>query len=40
MKESDNLNAEAMLCRIASQATGKKHVTAEDGIVEIMKLIR
>ena len=38
--ESDNLNAEAMLCRIASQATGKKHVTAEDGIVEIMKLIR
>ena len=32
MKESDNLNAEAMLCRIASQATGKKHVTAEDGI--------
>ena len=40
MKESDNLNAEAMLCRIASQASGKKHVTAEDGIVEIMKLIR
>lgn len=40
MKESDNLNAEALLCRIASQATGKKHVTAEDGIVEIMKLVR
>ena len=40
MKESDNLNAEAMLCRIASQATGKKRVTAEDGIVEIMKLVR
>ena len=28
------------LCRIASQATGKKRVTAEDGIVEIMKLVR
>ena len=40
MKESDNLNAEAMLCWIASQATGKKRVTAEDGIVEIMKLVR
>lgn len=41
MKESDNLNAEAILCRIASQATaGKKRVTDEDGIVEIMKLVR
>ncbi len=40
MKESDNLNAEAMLCRLGSQATGKKRVTDEDGIVEIMKLIR
>lgn len=40
MKESDNLNAEAILCRIGSQATGKKYVAAEDGIVEIMKLIR
>lgn len=40
MKESDNLNAEALLCRIGAQATGKKHVSAEDGIVEIRKLIR
>lgn len=40
MKESDNLNAEAFLCRLGAQATGKKHVAAEDGIVEIMKLIR
>lgn len=39
MKESDNLNAEAMLCRLGLQATGKKHVTAEDGIAEIKKLI-
>lgn len=40
MKESDNLNAEAFLCRLGAQATGKKHVAAEDGIVEIMKLVR
>ena len=40
MKESDNLNGEAMLCRLGAQATGKKHVAAEDGIVEIMQLIR
>ena len=40
MKESDNLNAEAFLCRLGAQATGKKLVAAEDGIVEIMKLIR
>lgn len=40
MKESDNLNAEAMLCRLGAQASGKKQVAAEDGIVEIMKLIR
>ena len=40
MKESDNLNAEAFLCRLGAQATGKKQVAAEDGIVEIMQLIR
>jgi D-alanyl-D-alanine carboxypeptidase/D-alanyl-D-alanine-endopeptidase (penicillin-binding protein 4) len=40
LKKSDNLNAEALLCRIAAQATGKRHLTAEDGIVEIMKLVR
>ncbi|WP_294626912.1 D-alanyl-D-alanine carboxypeptidase/D-alanyl-D-alanine-endopeptidase [uncultured Bacteroides sp.] len=40
MKESDNLNAEALLCRLGARATGKKQVAAEDGIVEIMKLIR
>ena len=40
MKESDNLNGEAILCRLGAQATGKKYVAAEDGIVEIMQLIR
>lgn len=40
MKESDNLNAEAMLCRLAAQATGKKRVSAKEGIAEINKLIR
>lgn len=40
MKESDNLNAEAMLHRLGAQAAGKKHVAAEDGIAEIMQLIR
>ena len=35
VKESDNLNAEAFLCRLGAQATGKKQVAAEDGIVEI-----
>lgn len=40
MKESDNLNGEAMLCRLGVLATGKKQVSAEDGIAEVMKLIR
>lgn len=40
MKESDNLSAEAMLCRLGALATGKKRVSAEDGIAEIVKLIR
>lgn len=40
MKESDNLNAEALLCRIGAQATGKKRVSAEEGLAEVRKLIR
>ena len=28
MKESDNLNAEAMLCRLGAQFTGGRHVSA------------
>jgi D-alanyl-D-alanine carboxypeptidase/D-alanyl-D-alanine-endopeptidase (penicillin-binding protein 4) len=39
MKESDNLNAEAMLCRLGAQATGKKHISAEDGLKAIRDLI-
>lgn len=40
MKESDNLNAEALLCRLGVQATGKKRVSAAEGIAEIKKMIR
>lgn len=39
MKESDNLSAEALLCRLGSQATGKKHISAKEGIAEIRKMI-
>ncbi|MDR1003963.1 MAG: D-alanyl-D-alanine carboxypeptidase/D-alanyl-D-alanine-endopeptidase [Prevotellaceae bacterium] len=39
MKESDNLNAEAMLCRLGAQVTGKKHITAEAGLDAIRTLI-
>lgn len=40
MKESDNLSAEALLYRIGAQATGRKHLSAKDGIAEIEKLMR
>lgn len=40
MKESDNLNAEAMLCRLGAQSTGKKHISAADGLSAIRKLIK
>lgn len=40
MKESDNLNAEAMLCRLGVQSSGKKHVSAEDGLSAIRMLIK
>lgn len=40
MKESDNLNAEAMLCRLGAQSTGKKHITAEDGLSAVRMLIK
>ncbi|MGK4024901.1 D-alanyl-D-alanine carboxypeptidase/D-alanyl-D-alanine endopeptidase [Bacteroides fragilis] len=40
MKESDNLNAEALLCRLGARATGKKQVSAKDGIEEIHRLIQ
>ena len=40
MKESDNLNAEALLCRLGVQATGKKHISDEDGLSVIRKQIK
>lgn len=40
MKESDNLNAEAVLCRLGAQSTGNRHVSAEDGLSAIRKLIK
>jgi D-alanyl-D-alanine carboxypeptidase/D-alanyl-D-alanine-endopeptidase (penicillin-binding protein 4) len=39
MKKSDNLNAEAMLCRIAAQSSGKKQVGAQDGLPVVSRLI-
>ncbi len=40
MKESDNLNAEALLCRLGAQATGKKRISDEDGLGAIRKQIK
>lgn len=40
LKESDNLNAEAMLCRAGVLATGKKRVSADDGLDAMRALIR
>ena len=40
MKESDNLNAEAMLCRLGAQSSGKKRVSAEDGLSAIRMLMK
>jgi D-alanyl-D-alanine carboxypeptidase/D-alanyl-D-alanine-endopeptidase (penicillin-binding protein 4) len=39
LKESDNLNAEAFLCRLGAQTTGKRYVTAADGIKAVDALI-
>ena len=39
MKESDNLNAEAMLNRIARQTTGEKKGTTKDGLAAIKRTI-
>lgn len=40
MKESDNLSAEAMLCRLGVQSSGKKNVSAEDGLSAVRLLIK
>ena len=39
MKESDNLNAEALLCRLGAQFTGGRHVSAADGLSAVRQLI-
>ncbi|MBO4985090.1 MAG: D-alanyl-D-alanine carboxypeptidase/D-alanyl-D-alanine-endopeptidase [Bacteroides sp.] len=39
MKKSDNLNTEAMLIRLAHQSTGKRHLSAEDGLQAVRALI-
>lgn len=40
LKESDNLNAEALLYRIAAKTTSKKHVSAKDGLQAVNRLIK
>lgn len=40
LKESDNLNAEAMFTRLGMQASGKRHVSADEGIEAVKTLIR
>ena len=40
MKESDNLNAEALLCRLGAQASGGRHVSAEAGLQAIRQLMK
>lgn len=40
LKESDNLNAEATLCRLGAQSTGRRHITAEDGLDAIRQFIK
>lgn len=40
MKESDNLNGQALLCRLGAQFTGKNQISDEDGLEAIRALIR
>lgn len=40
MKESDNLNAEALLCRLGTQFTGRKRISDEDGLAAIRRQIK
>ena len=39
MKESDNLNAEAMLYRLAWQATGKRHLSSDEAVKPLQERI-
>ena len=40
LKESDNLNAEAMFTRLGIQASGKNHVSADESIQAIQAMIK
>ncbi len=40
LKESDNLNAEAMFVRLGAQSSGKKHVSADESIQAVQALVR
>ncbi len=40
MKESDNLNAQALLCRLGAQVTGRKRISDEDGLLAIRMLMK
>lgn len=40
LKESDNLNAEALLCRLGAQFSGHKRVSARHGLDAVRRLIR
>ena len=39
LKESDNLNAEALLYRLGKQTTGRRYITADDGLDAVARLI-
>lgn len=40
MKESDNLNTEALLCRLGVQTTKQKHISAEAGLSAVRAMVR
>lgn len=40
MKESDNLNAEAMLCRLGRQYSGEKYISASDALDAVRALVK
>ena len=40
MKDSNNLNAEAMFTRLGLQASGKRHVSADEGLEAMRVLVR
>lgn len=40
MKESDNLNTEAILTRLGAQTTGHRHIHVDDGLKAVQELIK